>query len=525
MGEEKYDECGVCGLHLGDAMTDPTFVARSLYIMSFNLQNRGRLSAGLCTYNPTDDEFGHNFKGPTIKTGKVNELYQTNNPKRMEEIFREHPGRAGIGHVRYSTENVSDDPKIVAASGQPFMRRHTRQFKEFVFAFNGHIANHKELRKKYNPGYRFKTGTDTEDIVNLYSMRINDAVERSGNKDVGPDLFEVTREVMSELDGSYSGVVMFSDGNMVIFRDPNGTKPLVYSTDPFIFASESVALDRMGVKNFRDLPPGSCVVTNGKTLEERALFSPDPHHCHFEWVYFANVTSIIEGRPVYLARAGLGDHLADIDPLKDEVKKDPESWIVIAAPKTSIPATEQYAHRLGIRKHDAIIKIEGDRTFINTPQIRDMVIDREFGIIPYLIRGRKVILVDDSFVKGSTLKRLISLIYSCEPDEIHIRSIEPPIIAPCFRGIDMARYEDLIANKFSRESLEEDMAKHFKVRTVLYAKHTGVVNAIGIPESNLCMECINGKYQSTFVKKRADEARAKWNSLKALQQFKFSDGI
>lgn len=519
MGDEIRDECGVAAVYLKDHVTDKSLVPRSLYPMMFMQQNRGRLSAGFTTFDTPENETGPLLKEPLICRGEVKDLFCIENPNRTEEIMNAYSGRAGIGHVRYATVDVSDDDCSIRISGQPMFRVHSRPFKEFCFAFNGTISNYKELRERLSKGYRFKTNVDTEVFVDLISLKLKEVSEESGgDKDQKPDMFEVCKAVMPELEGSYSGVFLSSAGDLMFFRNPGGEKPLCYSEndDLLAVASESSALEMIGLKEVKDVTPGSCFIYNGLTLEERALFPPKPHHCHFEWVYFSKVTSVLEGKSVYLARRNLGAHLAEIDPLKERInrEKNPENWVVVPAPFTSIPSAEEYAHNLGIRRLDAILKNSDARTFINSPVLRDALIDKGFNIIPEIIRDKNVIFFDDSIVKGSTILKLIKLIKSCNPNEIHIRSTEPPILFPCYRGVDMAKHSDLIANKFPRENLEEGLREYLKVDSVMYARLEGVVSAIGLSEDHLCLECISGNYRDDSVIKRAEESLMEWKGKK-----------
>src|SRR5262252_10731446 len=305
---ELYHECGVAALYHRDSetpsrlapMTGPDQVSRLMPRMLLDLQNRGQLAAGFSTYDPRRDKILDTYR----QIGTVIEAFRLNHQPKYDSIMREYAGRAAIGHVRYATCGATD-----RSYAQPFERHHGCKWKWFSFAFNGQLSNFAQLRDELltQTDYHLTRNTDTEIIMHYLSH----ALSQCG--DQRPDLVEVFRRLSQKFDGAYNLVFLNAMGDMVVLRDPHGFRPLCYAQDGPLFAaaSESVALFNLGFKDVRSLEPGEMIlIQNGEIRQARFAPRQRPAHCFFEWIYFANVASTLDGRGVYKARSALGKELA-----------------------------------------------------------------------------------------------------------------------------------------------------------------------------------------------------------------------
>lgn len=490
-------ECGIAAIyHLPGGqpsrlapLAGPEQVSRLMPRLLLDLQNRGQLAAGLASYNPRRDKLLDTYK----QIGTVIEAFRLNHKAKYESIMQEFAGRAAIGHVRYATCGASDK-----SYAQPFERDHGCKWKWFAFAFNGQLANFAELRDNLlsQTDYHLTRNTDTEIIMHYLSHELSQAGEER------PDLVEVFRRLSSKFDGAYNLVFLNAMGDMVVLRDPNGFRPLCYAQDGPLFAaaSESVALLNLGFKDVRSLAPGEMIVIQDGDIRH-ARFAPEqqPAHCFFEWIYFANVASNLDGRGVYLTRSALGKELAEQERAMDRVPLDKDT-IVVPVPDTGKAAADAMAYELGLPSVEGLIRNRYiGRTFIEG-QNRAERVQLKYTPLREVLQGKRVLLIEDTIVRSTTMKTLLSdLRTRGGAAEIHVRVACPPIIAPCFYGIDMSTVRELFAPRFMKDkelTLAEQaaMAKELGADTLAYLPLSAIARCIGFPEDHLCQGCLTGSY-------------------------------
>jgi amidophosphoribosyltransferase len=498
---ELYHECGIAAVyHLPGAEISPLCpeqgpeeVSRLLPRMLLDIQNRGQLAAGVTTFDPTRDQLIDTHKD----IGTVAEVFRLSHRGKAESLMREYSGRAGIGHVRYATCGKDD-----RSYAQPFERHHLQKHKWFSFAFNGQLANYAELRDKLlaDDDHHLARETDTEIVMHEISR------ELSGDKRLR--LIEVMRNVSQRFDGAYSLVMLNSLGDMMVARDPLGIKPLCYAKEGPLFAaaSESVALINLGFKpeSIKSLAPGYAITIEGGEFKiEQFAASPRRAHCFFEWIYFANVASTLDERSVYLSRTALGVELARLERAEGRVPID-ENTIVVPVPDTSKAAADSMAYELGIPSREGLIRNRyAGRTFIEGGSGRQKKAESKYTPLREVLEGKRVFLVEDSIVRSTTMKVLLHRIREQGgAKEIHVRVACPPIVAPCFYGIDMSTIDELFAPKFLRSgSLTEDV--HAEMASVLgadslrYLPVASIARAIDRPPEQLCQACITGEYPTS----------------------------
>ena len=304
------------------------------------------------------------------------------------------------------------------------------------------------------------------------------------------------------IDGAWSLSLITAAGDLVIARDPAGIKPLCYGFHDgyLVAASESIALQNLGVRDIKDVEPGSAlIVEDGKLRTERFAAKQDHAHCFFEWVYFANVASTIESSSVYAARARLGVALAEIE--TEQVTPD---HIVVPVPDTSKASGDAFAYTLGMPSIEGLVRNRYvGRTFIETDD-RAAKVRRKFVALRGILEGRKIFLVDDSIVRSTTLAYLID--YMREEGgaaEVHVRIACPPIMGPCFYGIDMSTISELFAPRFTDkpslvgqlpDKVRQEMAKAIGADSLNYLPIDKVPGAIGLEKKDLCMACVSRQY-------------------------------
>ena len=502
------EECGVAAIYLKD-YDKKHLVPEFLYSMLFTMQPRGQLSAGVSTFNPFNT--GSEKRLKILKEpGRVNDLFKISDHEEYTKRVEYLKGIAGIGHVRYLTSGKGKGKIEIADEAQPFLRDHGRPWKRFSIAYNGNIANYESLREAIlGDGYILDTNVDTEIIMHHISLSLK-KLSKAANEQK-PELSSVVEEVMGQLDGSYSVVSLFADGNLLVFRDPLEMKPLVWgeNKDFYAVASESTALEKIGISKFYPVQGGSCIIFNQQgRLEKQIKKSDKKARCHFEWVYFSRASSVIDGVSVNGARERLGNNLAIADPLVPKINSNPREYVVVPVPNTAVAAAEAYAQRLGVRFSLAITKTEGQRGFINKEEERELIMNREYNIISERVKDKRVILFEDSIVRGETAKKIVAMVRNAGATEVHLRSTDCPIRHPCCYGIDMSKYKELIANRFP-ENTEDNIATYLDADSVVYQTQKGLVDAIGFPEDEICLACLNGNYPTPagveFGKKRMKE--------------------
>ena len=401
-------------------------------------------------------------------------------------------GRAVIGHTRYATCGPTN-----RSYAQPFERRHGCKWKWFAFGFNGQLTNFGELREQLlrQHDYHLTRDNDTEVIMHYVAHELRG--------DDRPNLVDVFRRLSQKFDGAYNLVFLDAMGDMVVLRDPLGLRPLCYATDGPLFgaASESVALQNLGFRNIQSLEPGHLIHIRDGELSVHQFAAPRrPAHCFFEWIYFANVASTLDDRSVYLSRARLGHELARQEKALGRVPLDPEGTVVVPVPDTGKAAADAMAFALGIPSVEGLIRNRYiGRTFIEGANRADKV-RLKFTPLREVLSGKRVLLVEDSIVRSTTLKSLLHhLRDQGGAREVHVRVACPPILAPCFYGIDMSTVKELFAPKFMAGKVpsvaEQDaMAAELEADSLFYLPVDAVARSIGLPAERLCRACITGEY-------------------------------
>jgi amidophosphoribosyltransferase len=484
MIDKPRDYCGIFGIY------DHTDAALLTYYGLHALQHRGQESAGIVT--SSFDEAKQRWNMPAHKDfGLVLNVFDD------REIFStELKGRSAIGHNRYSTTGSSKNP----ANIQPF-RVHYRK-GNIAIGHNGNLANAKQLRDRFrDEGVLFQSTSDTELILHLISHSRKETQ------------IEQILEALEEIEGAYS-LVMLTDDKLIGVRDPNGFRPLALGKvdGSYCIASETCAFDIIGAEYIRDVKPGEVLVIDHKADggEEPVSYYLEPEYgtgtsqCIFEYVYFSRPDSKIFGENVDKVRRNLGKYLAKEHPINEIVKKVPgrKKPIVISVPDSSNTAALGYVHenqKLGydckydiglIRNHYV------GRTFISPGQkSREQKVRTKFNTVKGVIEGRSVIIVDDSIVRGTTSRYLVDMIRQAGPTEVHFLVSSPPIISPCYYGMDFPNPEELIANRFDRDI--DKMAREIGVDSLRYLSAEGLVNAV--KEANpdggdYCTACFTEKY-------------------------------
>jgi amidophosphoribosyltransferase len=467
----------------------PDEISRLLPRMLLDIQNRGQLAAGMTTYSQSREQLLETHKD----VGTVAEVFRLSHRGKAESLMRQYAGRAAIGHVRYATCGAED-----RNYAQPFERPHLEKRKWFAFGFNGQLANFQELKDKLlsEADHHLARENDTEIIMHEISR------ELSGDR--RPRLVDVMRSVSQRFDGAYSIAFLNAQGDLLLARDPLGIKPLCYAKEGNLLAaaSESVPLLNLGFEpeNIRSLPPGHAItITNGEFAIERFATSDHASHCFFEWIYFANVASTLDERSVYLSRTALGEELARLEQAEGRVPLDGDT-IVVPVPDTSKAAADAMAHRLGIPAREGLIRNRyAGRTFIEGGN-RVKKAEAKYTPLREVLEGKRVFLVEDSIVRSTTMRVLLHRIRAQGgAREIHVRVACPPIVAPCFYGIDMSTVDELFAPQFLRgraldDEVQAEMAAALGADSLRYLPVESIARAIHKPAGQLCQACITSRY-------------------------------
>ncbi|NPV61161.1 MAG: amidophosphoribosyltransferase [Methanotrichaceae archaeon] len=447
-----HDACGVVGISLRENGNN---VAKSIYYALYALQHRGQEAAGISVYD-----------GKTIRThrgmGLVSEVFND----AQIALLR---GVVGIGHVRYPTTGRS-----CIENSQPLLVKY--KDGAVAVAHNGNLVNSNQLREQLEQsGDIFHTTSDTEVIAHILVREL-----------LRHDLPDAVRALMRKIVGSYSLVFILGDIVLAV-RDPLGIKPLCIGEveSGMMVASESVAIDTLNGRLLRDVRPGEMVIIrNGELFSHQLSRLPCAAHCVFEYIYFARPDSIMDGRLIYDVRVNIGAKLADEHPANaDTVTPIPDSGITLAV---------GYHQRSGINYRECLMKNRYiGRTFIMPDQnMRETAVRLKMNTIRPNIQGQRLILVDDSIVRGTTSRRIVNMVKNAGAKEVHVRIGSPPIMAPCYLGIDMPSREELIAAYKTISGVQTVL----EADSLGYVSHKGLVEAIGIPERNLCMGCLTGIY-------------------------------
>lgn len=491
---ELHHECGVAAIYHLDGeepsplcpAQGPAEISRLIPRMLLDIQNRGQLSAGMTSYNPQRNQIIDTYK----ELGNVNEVFRLSHRGKAENLMSYYAGRAAIGHVRYATCGQED-----RSYAQPFERHHLLKHKWFSFAFNGQLANYASLRERLlaDNDHHLTRETDTEIIMHEISR------EMSGES--RPSLLEVITHVSQRFDGAYCLALLNALGEMLVARDPLGIKPMCYAIEgPLVAAaSESVALLNLGFssENIKSLPPGHALLASPGKVEVRQ-FAPSVKraHCFFEWIYFANVASTMDERSVYLSRKALGEELARLETLDID-----DDTVVVPVPDTSKAAADAMAYKLRIPSVEGLIRNRySGRTFIEGGKSRMAKVQSKYTPLREVLEGKRVLLVEDSIVRSTTMKVLLDRIREIgRAREIHVRVACPPIVAPCFYGIDMSTISELFAPKFmpdgeATEATFTEMAQVLGADSLRFLPVSSIARAINKDASELCQACITGQY-------------------------------
>jgi amidophosphoribosyltransferase len=435
--------CGIIGL----AGTD---VSEKLYLGLMAMQHRGQDSCGIVTTEGLDKRFRI-----VKEKGLVSEVFSKDDLRNLR-------GSVGIGHVRYAT--CGND---MGSEAQPFITEHPRAVS---LIHNGNIANYAELRKKY-------TSVETDSDSELVLMALSVALQREG------DVFRAVASLMEELNGAFSCIAIIPGEGLLAFRDPNGIRPLILSKNGV--ASESVALDIVGEEVIDDVKPGEAVLIRPDGRMERRVVSKRSRHAHcmFEYVYFSRPDSTIDKKSVYEVRLALGRELAKIFNKQVDV--------VMPVPDTSRTAAQAFSEATGIPQREGLIKNRYiGRTFIMPSQAaRESSVRLKLNPIIHEIKGKRVLLIDDSIVRGTTAKKIVDTVRRAGAREVHMAVTCPKIVSPCFYGIDMTKKNELLA---AHVQSDEEIAKAIGADSVTYQSIDGLRRALGI--EGLCAACLTGEY-------------------------------
>ncbi len=442
--------CGVVG------MCAAYNVVPSIYKALCVIQHRGQESAGISA-----------FDGRTVNTVKDNGLVTV---ALTEANLSGLSGNCGIGHVRYSTTGSK-----AAVNAQPLTVETTQGI--VAVAHNGDITNFQSLKQKYlGRGWSFLTDSDSEMISRILSKYL---VQYS-------DPVKAIRSMMSELDGAYSLTIMINDRVFGV-RDPYGFRPLCIGKfeEAYMLVSESCALDTLRGRFVRDVMPGEVVEITADDLISHPSAAKSPKaHCMFEWIYFARPESVMDGREVYDVRKKVGMILAKEAPADVDV--------IMPVPDSGRAHALGYSLGSGIQYEEGFMKNRFvERTFILPDQKqRENAVAMKMNPIKSTVNGRRVLIVDDSIVRGTTLKKLIGMLRAAGAKEVHVRIGCPPVIAPCYYGVDMKSRDQFIANFHTVDEICEIIGAD----SLAYISIKGLVEALDIPEKDLCLACVNSKY-------------------------------
>jgi amidophosphoribosyltransferase len=486
--EKPQENCAIFGVTCDDLGYS---VSRLLYQGLIALQHRGQESTGISILKTGGKIFTYK------KGGLVSKVLE-------DKIISQYWGNVGIGHNRYATTGAKGYKSTDYM--QPFHFKNNDI--EFSMAFNGTIANFDEIKKKMdNMGRVFITDTDTEVMAQLIgSIAL-------GTED-WPEILKLTSRL---LDGSYSLILMTSEGDIYAIRDPLGFKPLCIGElkseqrSIYLVASESCAIDVVGGKLLRDVKPGEIVhLSHQKDIHSEMIIKTNRTAiCQFEYVYFARPDSIIDGVSVAEARLRLGMNLAKNDPILNnpEIR---ENAIVVPVPDSGRSVAVGYAKESKLPYLEGLMKNRYvHRTFIMPSQgKRKIAVKEKLNPIKNVVKGKDVILLDDSIVRGTTTQQIVSLLREKgEAKRVHLRVSCPPIISPCYMGIDFPTKSELIAGRFQNlygERYIDEIQKEIGADTILYQSIGDLMDAIGKNENQLCLACLTGNYPIKSVQKLAE---------------------
>lgn len=447
------EECGVFGIWGHEEAPQIT------YYGLHSLQHRGQEGAGIVA---TDGEKMSAHKGQ----GLITEVFQNGELKKVK-------GKGAIGHVRYATAGGGGFENV-----QPFLF-HSQNNGSLALAHNGNLVNATQLKQQLeNQGSIFQTSSDTEVLAHL--------IKRSGHF----ELKDQIKNALSMLKGAYAFLIM-TEKEMIVAHDPNGLRPLSVAMlgDAYVVASETCAFDVVGATYLRDVEPGEMLIINDEGMKsERFSININRSICSMEYIYFSRPDSNINGINVHSARKNLGKKLAEESGI--------EADVVTGVPDSSISAAIGYAEATGIPYELGLIKNRYvGRTFIQPSQsLREQGVRMKLSAVRGVVEGKRVVMVDDSIVRGTTSRRIVTMLREAGATEVHVRISSPPIAHPCFYGIDTSTHEELIASSHSVEEIRQEIGAD----TLSFLSIEGLLSGIGRQyegeNCGQCMACFTGKY-------------------------------
>ena len=453
MFDKLREECGVFGIYGHEES------ARLTYLGLYALQHRGQESAGIVS---SDGERLHAERG----MGHVSHIFKEENLSRL-------PGRSAIGHVRYSTAG-----KVSLNEAQPFAVKCS--FGQIALCHNGNLPDATEARQQLErDGAIFSSTSDTEVVLHR--------IARSRAADV----VEAIAEALKNEEGAFSMLFVTPD-RLIAARDPRGFRPLCLGEleGGTVFASETCAFDLIGAKYVRDVEPGEIVVVEADGVRSFHPFAAKPtSHCIFEHVYFSRPDSLVFGRSVNKSRHLFGRHLAREHPVNAD--------IVVPVPDSGVAAAIGFAAESGLKFRFGLMRNHYvGRTFIEPrSSIRHFGVKIKLNPVRDLIEGKRVVLIDDSIVRGTTSKKIVKMVREAGAKEVHMRISCPPTIAPCYYGVDTPTSEELIA---AQNSVEE-IRQFLEADSLGYLSMQGMLEAVGdAANTKFCTACYTGNYPTAL---------------------------
>jgi amidophosphoribosyltransferase len=481
----KREACGIAGV----ALPAGSDAALPIFYALYALQHRGQESAGIAVCCGASDDAENERSAGTGGISLIKDMgfvYDVFDEQRLNEL----KGNIGIGHVRYPTTGAS---KLENAEPLLVNYRHG----DIAIAHNGNLVNTKELRNELErEGRIFHSDTDTEVMAQLLAKEL-----------MQHDLIAAIKELMKRVIGSYSLVILL-DNTLVAVRDPFGIKPLCLgelrdgsegTVKGYVVASESPAIDVLDGTLLRDVRPGEVLVLTApqglprdvvqslkipNVASHQVYSGLNAAHCIFEYVYFARPDSVIDGRLVYDVRMKIGERLAEEQPI--------DADIVSPVPDSGIASAIGYAKRSGIDYMETFIKNRYvGRTFIMPEQnSRDTAVRLKLNVVRANVEGQRIVLVDDSIVRGTTSRKIVAYLKREGAKEVHLRIGSPPIIAPCYLGIDTPTRAELVASTRATD----EICRFLHADSLGYLSLEGLIDAVGVDANNLCLGCLTENY-------------------------------
>ncbi len=453
--DDKFKEaCGVFGI-----VAPGEDVARLAFFGLYALQHRGQESCGIAAFDELNVTVHKNV-------GLISQVFD-------ENILSKLKGHLAVGHTRYSTTGSN-----MVCNAQPILVNY--KDLKFVLAHNGNLVNATGLRDfLLDKGYSFESTTDSEVMARLIIYAMSQ----------GKDFKSAIQSTFKQCKGAFSILIGTRD-HLIAIRDSDGVRPLclgITLNRQYVVASESCALDIIGASFVRDIAPGEILFINKQQKLDSNLFvsSITPHHCIFELIYFSRPDSTFKGLSIYHFRKELGRQLARESPI--------DADYVISVPDSGTPAAIGFAEESKLPFSEGLIKNRYiGRTFIQPSQmLRELGIRLKLNPLRDIIAGRKIVVVDDSIVRGNTSRKIVRLIKESGAKEVHMRISSPPVQWPCFYGIDIDSREQLIAAKLNSV---DAITKYIEADSLKYISHEGMIKATGLQGETFCTACFSGQY-------------------------------